>query len=167
MWLLQIIVTLNAHVKCAVEFKLHYSVLAQAWLYVYIVHSCCTFPECLSQHRVFLTWLQMIVVIVFVAVLPIEDSALLLIMEQNAEIKEQVKINTQMLQEQRGAETLKLARLPENLKLSVPIMYRTDLAEFEKRLQNHDTAKQMVCCCSILYRLFMFPHHCIMGCNLL
>ena len=83
-----------------------------------------------------------------VAFLPIEELTLLL--EHIAETREQVKINTQMLQEllrrQRGADTLKSASVPEHLKSLIPVKDHKDLLEVEKSLKNKDTAKQMVCC---------------------
>jgi hypothetical protein len=83
-----------------------------------------------------------------VAFLPTEELTLLL--EHIAETREQVKINTQMLQEllrrQRGADTLKSASVPEHLKSLIPVKDHKDLLEVEKSLKNKDTAKQMVCC---------------------
>lgn len=79
------------------------------------------------------------------------NSTLLLLLEQNAEIFEQVKVNTRMLQEllkkQQGTENLKAARIPENLRSLVPIKTTEDLIEVELRLKNADTYKQMVSPC--------------------
>jgi hypothetical protein len=67
-------------------------------------------------------------------------------MTQNAEIKEQVMLNTRMLQElvkkQRGMDLLKAGQLPENVRL--PLKSRDDVARLEKLLISQDTYKQLV-----------------------
>jgi len=92
---------------------------------------------------------------------------MLVLMEQNAEMKEQLTIHTQMLQEilkrQRGMENLKAARLPENLHSSVPIKSKENLEQVEQHLGNGETYKQMISSFVILYTLIKLRHlYCVM-----
>lgn len=76
------------------------------------------------------------------------NAAMLVLMEQSAEMKEQLTVLTQMVQEilkrQRGMENLRAARLPENVHSLVPIESKENLAIVEQRLGNSETCKQMV-----------------------
>jgi hypothetical protein len=65
---------------------------------------------------------------------------------QTAEIKQQVMMNTQLLQElvkrQRGLEMLKGGRPPDNM--SLPLISYNELTKVENQLQNQDIYKQLV-----------------------
>ena len=67
-------------------------------------------------------------------------------MTQTAEIKQQVMMNTQLLQElvkrQRGLEMLKGGRPPDNM--SLPLISYNELTKVENQLQNQDIYKQLV-----------------------
>jgi hypothetical protein len=68
------------------------------------------------------------------------------ILKHSAELKEQVMLNTRLLQElfkkQRGVEKMKEGKLPENVQF--PLKSLDELTELEKSLKSNEVFKQVV-----------------------
>lgn len=68
------------------------------------------------------------------------------ILKHSVEVKEQVMLNTRLLQEllkkQRGVEKMKAGKLPENVHF--PLKSLDELTELEKSLKNNEVFKQVV-----------------------
>ena len=72
--------------------------------------------------------------------------ALKVVVRQNDELTDQVKVNTALLQElvrrQRGLDATKAGKLPESIRL--PLRNLSDLTTIEQQLHSEDTFKQLV-----------------------
>jgi len=74
------------------------------------------------------------------------DTMMRVILKHSAEVKEQVMLNTRLLQEllkkQRGVEKMKTGKLPENVHF--PLKSLDELTELEKSLKSNEVFKQVV-----------------------
>jgi len=74
------------------------------------------------------------------------DTMMRVILKHSAEVKEQVMLNTRLLQEllkkQRGVEKMQTGKLPENVHF--PLKSLDELTELEKSLKSNEVFKQVV-----------------------